>query len=303
MSIKPLPTFMLAGSTVLQPELSQAITSQPNAVRRINSTCVELESYANVALSGHAGMLGVSILIPLICAITLLSIVETTPDMLLAILITSPIIPLLAFLNYLVMGAHRIRGSYIRVNRITRKVYFISPLTPGNVHAVDWNRLVARAGHISRRSSYGPAYRRPLFLIGVDYTLVPPTELCIAFGNTDMPGDERSAQTLWGYLQHFMEYGVSDLPDFVAPQKKLSRRDAATQPYREWYTGVCTMCDGANALLWAPIMIPIWIFLLAFKAYPDSVEAWIQHKVPYTTFPHEIDIICGFDTASPVSLG
>jgi len=46
--------------------------------------------------------------------------------------------------------------------------------------------------------------------------------------------------------------------------------------------------------LWAPAKI-LWLVLIGI---PESLAEFIEYNVPYTSFPKEIDELCGF--AEPV---
>ncbi|KUY92255.1 hypothetical protein WS48_25435 [Burkholderia sp. RF7-non_BP1] len=192
----------------------------------------------------------------------------------------------MAFLFYYASGAHRCRG--------TRKLYFTYPNDLTRLHALDWDQLEVLAGFIPIVSASGYASRHPLYLIGVDHAMDPPTEICAAAGNLGLVDGDRSARALWAYLQAFMAHGPEGLPEPAPLPPRLSRGQATLQPYRDWYTGLRRTLAKPHGKLWTPITIPLWLGWLLINAFPNSVEAWLQYHVPYATFPKEIDELCGF---------
>ncbi|WDY56041.1 DUF6708 domain-containing protein [Pseudomonas sp. PSKL.D1] len=294
MKIKRLPKRLRFAGTKLHHGLHQRIAPQPDGVRRVNETCVELETYANLVQSASAGFIGVSVLASLITAIIIAALVGTDAKTLMGIFIWSPALPCFAVLFYFASGAHRCRGAFIRINRNTRKLYFINPKKPERMHVMDWDHVEGIAGFIPIVTSHGYTSRHPLYLLSVDHAMAPPTEICIACGNLGVIDGDRSARMLWTYLQWFMAKGLEGLPEPPPLKTKPSRREASIQPYREWVTGLRKELGKPYGWLWSPISVPVWLFLLFFNAYPDSVEAWIQYNVPYAAFPRENDVLCGF---------
>jgi len=206
----------------------------------------------------------------------------------------SPALTGIAFIFYITSGAHRSRGAFIRIHRGTRKLYFIYPRQK-RLHVLDWDQLEALAGYVPIVSASGYASRHPLYLLGVDYSMDPPTEICAACGNLGLFDGDRSAKALWSYLQAFMERGPGGLPKPAPLPPRQSRWQETQQPYRDWYAGLRRSLAKPYGMLKAPLTIPLWLGWLLISAFPDSVEAFIQYNVPYTQFPKEIDRLCGFD--------
>ncbi|NIF26638.1 hypothetical protein F3J44_09585 [Pantoea sp. Tr-811] len=294
MKIKNLPKSLKAGGTILPHALNHHILPLPDGVHRINDTCIELETYSNLTRSGSAMFIGLSALLSLIFLVVVAIFVSTDSKVLLIALAWSPLTPCIALAMYFASGAHRCRGAYIRINRITRKLYFIYPNNQKHMHIIDWDKIEAMAGFIPIVSSYGYSSRHPLYLFAIDYRMSPPTEICAACGNLSALDNGRSARALWEYLQRFMSDGIQNLPLPPKRAEKLSRLDSTIQPYREWVKDIQENHSKTRAWLWSPLTIPLAIFLLLFYTYPNSVEAWIQYNVPYVKFPHENDVLCGF---------
>ncbi|MEN5037720.1 DUF6708 domain-containing protein [Pseudomonas sp. TWI929] len=253
-----------------------------------------METYYNITQGGSAGFIGVSLILsPVICLSTGL-IVGIDTEILKGILFTMPMLPCIALIFYFASGAHRCRGAFVRINRITRKVYFIPPKTPNKMLIFDWDQIEGIAGFIPIVTAHTYTSRHPLYLIGIDYTVSPPTELCIACGNLGVIDGSRSARTLWAYLQHFMAYGPEGLPAPPPLTAKLSRREAAIQPYGQWLVDFKKELCQPYGWLKAPITIPIQLTLFLLYACLNSSEAWIQYNVPYVAFPHANDVLCGF---------
>ncbi len=205
-----------------------------------------------------------------------------------------PMLPAVITGLYLISRAHRCRGAYIRLHRATRKLYFVYPHQT-RLHVLDWDQLEVLAGFIPIVSMSGYATRHPLYLIGVDYNMDPPTEICAACGNLGVFDGDRSAKSLFSYLQAFMEHGPEVLPKPPPIPPRLSRREEALQPYRHWYAGLRRTLAKPYGLLKAPVTIPLWLGWLLINAYPESFENFIQYNVPYAKFPKEIDKLCGFE--------
>ncbi|MBK4993636.1 hypothetical protein IAE39_001810 [Pseudomonas sp. S37] len=294
MNTKRIPRNFLFGSTKLYHGLHQDLPPKPDGVRRINTKCIELETYGNHVQGGSAGFIGVSILISGIMSIVYAIIYWPDREMLIAILVWSPALTCFAIVFYFANGAHRCRGTFIRINRLTRKVYYIFPKTPQTMHVIDWDQIEGFAGFIPIVTSHGYTSRHPLYLLGIDYSMSPPTEMCIACGNLGVIDGNRSARTLWAYLQHFMAHGPEDLPPPPSLTAKLSRREAAIQPYREWLQDFKKELCEPYGWLWALVTVPIRLTLFFLLACLNSSEALIQYNVPYATFPHSNDVLCGF---------
>ncbi|SIT31883.1 hypothetical protein SAMN05428937_5154 [Achromobacter sp. MFA1 R4] len=296
-AIKRLPKSFRFGGTPLYVSSSIAIAPQPDGVRRVNETCVELETYANYVQRGAVGFIGMSVIITVatyIVAVFALGIQNMTHERVTAMLAMSPALTVMAFIFYLAGGANRSKGAFIRIHRGTRKLYFVYPRKK-RLHVLDWDQLEALAGYIPIISASGYASRHPLYLIGVDYNMDPPTEICAACGNLGLFDGDRSAKTLWSYLQVFMTHGPEGLPEPAPLPPRRTRIEETLQPYRDWYAGLRRRLAKPFGWLKAPITLPLWLGWLFINAFPDSVEAFIQYNVPYAQFPKEIDRLCGFD--------
>lgn len=295
-NFKRLPKSFRYGGTQLNKGSITDEPPQPDGVRRVSDQCVELESYANLVQSGSASFIGMSAVAALPIMLFIFYLIGFRnliyKDFALAAFFSSLMI-LMAFLFYFASGAHRSRGAFIRIHRGTRKLYFIYPRQK-RLHVLDWDQLEALAGYIPIVSASGYASRHPLYLIGVDHSMDPPTEICAACGNLGLFDGDRSAKALWSYLQAFMERGPEGLPEPAPLPPRRSRWQEAVQPYREWYAGLRRRLLGPYGLLKAPLTIPLWLGWLLINAFPESVEAFIQYNVPYATFPREIDQLCGF---------
>lgn len=294
---KRLPSSLRLGGTPLYRDRPTGESPQPDGVRRVNDRCVELETYANYTHSGAAGYIGMSILIfVIVFVLGVLAIGPATieADTVLGMLTGLPVSTGMAFIFYIASGAHRSRGAFIRIHRGTRKLYFIYPRQK-RLHILDWDQLEALAGYVPIVSASGYTSRHPLYLFGVDYSMDPPTEICAACGNLGLFDGDRSAKTLWSYLQVFMERGPEGLPKPPPLPPRQSRWQETQQPYRDWYAGLRRTLAKPYGMFKAPLTIPLWLGWLLINAFPDSVEAFIQYNVPYTQFPKEIDKLCGFD--------
>ncbi len=294
---KRLPHSLRFGGTSLYRNRPTGEPPQPDGVRRVNDRCVELETYANFTQSGTASFIGMSVILSI--ATFLASLFAVGPEnvdveFILILVAWSPAAPGIAFIFYLASGAHRSRGAFIRIHRGTRKLYFIYPRQK-RLHVLDWDQLEAVAGYVPIVSASGYASRHPLYLFGVDYSMDPPTEICAACGNLGLFDGDRSAKSLWSYLQVFMERGPEGLPKPAPLPPRQSRWRETQQPYRDWYAGLRRRLAKPYGMFKAPLTIPLWLGWLLINAFPDSVEAFIQYNVPYTQFPKEIDRLCGFD--------
>lgn len=298
--IQRLPNNLRLGGTPLQSGRHTGELPQPDGVRRINAQSIELETFTNFTQSGAAGAIGLSLVGAIvICTLMLLAmgienvsvrdVVETA--------LYVPMAPAMISIIYFAGGGHRSRGAFIRIHRGTRKLYFVSSRYK-RLHVLDWDELEALAGYIPIVSASGFASRHPLYLIGVDHTMDPPTEICVACGNLGLFDGDRSAKSLWAYLQAFMAHGPEGLPEPPPLPARLSRKQETLQPYRDWYDGLRRRLATPQGVLKAPITIPLSLGWLLIGTFPDSVEAFIQYNVAYTKFPKEIDQLCGFDEVS-----
>lgn len=298
--IRRLPKSLRFGGTRLHHGYSTGEAPQPDGVRRINAQCIELETFANLTRSGAAIFIGMSMVsavaisIFITCAIRYL-----TPDVVLGVsgwldVIFLPwFLVIFAVIIYFLSGAHRNRGAFIRIHRGTRKLYYTFP-GKTHLHVLDWDQLEVLAGYIPIVSGSGYASRHPLYLIGVDYAFPQPGEVCVACGNLGAYVGDRSAKSLWEYLQLFMAHGPHDLPPPPPPLSNMTRQQAAWRHFHEWRAALRTSLATTKGKLWAPVVVPIRVFWLFFWILPNCLEEYILYNVPYTPFPKEIDELCGF---------
>jgi hypothetical protein len=269
-------------------------------VRRINRQCIELETFANLTRSGAAIFIGMSMVVAVATSALIAILIHyLTPDLVLGIngwfdVILIPwLLVIFAMFCYFVGGTHRSRGAFIRIHRGTRKLYYIFP-GKQHLHILDWDQLEVLAGYIPIVSGSGYASRHPLYLIGIDYGLPEPGEVCVACGNLGVYDGDRSAKSLWEYLQQFMANGPEGLPEPPVQASRMTRREATWRPVHEWKQFLLKSLTTTRGKLWAPVMLPLQVFWLFFWVLPNCLEEFILYHVPYTAFPKGIDELCGF---------
>ena len=296
-NIKRLPNSLRLGGTPLDRAGTASVPPKPDGVRRANESCVELETYANYVHGGAASFVAMSIVVSIVAffaGVIAIGVEDISGEQLMIMLALSPTLTIMALIFYFAGGTHKSRGAYVRVHRGTRKLYFVYPRQK-RTHVLAWDQLEAVAGYIPIISANGYFSRHPLYLIGVDYSMDPPSEVCVACGNLGLFTGDQSAKGLWSYLFSFMENGPQGLPKPALLAPRLSRAEETLKPYRNWYIGLRHKLSQPNGILKAPITIPFWLILLVIEAYPDSFEAFLQYNVPFAQFPEEIDRLCGFD--------
>ncbi|MGO4830650.1 hypothetical protein AB4141_40500, partial [Cupriavidus sp. 2KB_15] len=194
-TIRRLPPSLRLGGTPLYRNHATSEPPKPDGVRRVNDQCVELETYANFTRTSTASFIGMSVVVAIIGSLFSFWAIGmealTAKDIVYTALCSLPVLAF-GFCFYFASGAHRTRGAFIRIHRGTRKLYFIFP-GKERLHVLDWNQLEALAGYIPIVSASGYASRHPLYLIGVDYTMDPSTEICAACGNLGLFDGDRSA--------------------------------------------------------------------------------------------------------------
>lgn len=309
--IKRLPPSLLFGATRLAhgwtvgniESASPESVRQELGIRRINDKCVELESFDNNQRNLWASAIGMMILFSIGGAFFLWLILtygsSGTPrplslEVWLKIVLVPWISVALAFIFYVVTGASRTRGAFIRLNRITRKLYYVAP-RKAHVTVLDWDSLVPLAGYVPIASQTSFTTRHPLYLIGVDDGQSPSAETCIACGNMGWRDEGDSAKQLWEYLQHFMENGVLDLPQPPPVPQRGTRQQAFTRLFHEWAAKFRKDLPTIGSCLRSPFHVCGRVIWLIFMTFPDSLAEWIQYNVPYAQFPKEIDRLCGFE--------
>ncbi|MEG0965387.1 MAG: hypothetical protein RSG92_08385 [Pseudomonas sp.] len=268
----------------------------PTDYDKKNSKCVELETYSNLNKSGAVYFLGMTFNAGLIALILILSKTELsqlTKETLITIIAAPFLSIFVGVAFYLLSGNHRSRGSFIRIHRETRKLYYSSP-GEKHLHVLDWDQLEVLAGYVPIVTGSVNTSRHPLYLIGVDYNLKQPAEICIACGNLGVIDGDRSAKSLWAYLQHFMAHGPEGLPEPPPLPPRMTRRQATFRRFHEWRHALVNSLATTRGKLWAPIMLPLRVFWLIWDVFPDCLGEFIQYNVPYTSFPRHIDELCGF---------
>ena len=226
--IKRLHKSLRFGGTPLHHEYLTDEAPQPDGVRRVNSQCVELETFANLNKSGSASFIGMAIIvaaISVILGISAIGIEQLTAQTAITGVVVSLLWPAFGSIIYLLSGNHRSRGAFIRIHRGTRKLYYIFP-GKKHLHVLDWDRLEVLAGYVPIVTGSVNTSRHPLYLIGVDYNLAKPAEICVACGNLGVFDGDRSAKSLWAYLQHFMAGGPQGLPEPPPLPPRMTRRQA-----------------------------------------------------------------------------
>ncbi|MDG2516762.1 DUF6708 domain-containing protein [Lysobacter soli] len=279
---------------------STGMAPQPDGVRRINNQCVEIECFRNASLAISAPFIGCAISFGIAFFGAMVAILPGPIDLdeTLSFLFASSLPFLFAVALYFLEGAHRSRGTFIRVHRGTRQVYYVANRRK-RLQVFEWDKIEAMAGFIPAPSAGGGyAQFNPLYLIGVDYTMNPPTEVCMMCNNGG-GNDARSAMPLWEYLQLFMAFGPDGLPPPAPIPPRLSRRDTAWKPLRDWWSEKRTGLRAPVGRWLLPLKLPLWGIGLMFWYLPNCLGEYLQYNVPYTAFPKENDELCGFAEPTP----
>ncbi len=310
--IQRLPSGLFIGATMLRHGVLTGEKGPINAwdvgqmlgIRRLNDQCVELQpadTTGNRQLAagwiGRATLIGgmASILMCLSVSIwgkNPLSVVEWLRFLLLGPLVLS----LFGFLFYLFSGAWSNRGTFIRVHRGTRKLYYVAP-GEDDLITLDWDRLVPMAGYMPTFATGVYTTRHPLFLVGVDRSTTPPRERCLICGNLGWRDEGQTAKQLWDYLQRFMAEGAGSLiaPPPVPPRG--TRTQSFTRRLHEWSAELRKELPTAKDRWCSPWRMFCKGFWLVADVFPDALGDWLQYNVPYTRFPKAIDELC--DMPSP----
>ena len=294
-SIKRLPKSLRFGGTPLYHEYLTDEVPQPDGVRRINSQCIELETFANLNKGGSTHFIGMSIAFVVTSSFFVWTITPPpiTNEVWAMILLVPWFMPLFGLGIYFLSGNHRSRGAFIRIHRGTRKLYYIFP-GKKHLHVLDWDRLEVLAGYVPIVTGSVNTSRHPLYLIGVDYNLAKPAEICVACGNLGVFDGDRSAKSLWAYLQHFMAGGPQGLPEPPPLPPRMTRRQATLSHFYQWKSALRNSLSSTRGKLWAPIMLPLRVIWLLWEIFPQCLAEFIQYNVPYTPFPRTVDELCGF---------
>ncbi len=267
-------------------------------IRRVNDQCIELEPYGNIIRNVYASSIGVFFVMGTASAAFLWSITPAPLGIELWLLLLIAPWAMAAFGGVMYLCTRRLfgqyRGGFIRLHRGTRKLYFVTP-RDDRLLTLEWDQIHALAGYIPIVGAAGYTSRYPLYLIAIDWDQTPPKEICVSCGNLGWRDDGVSAKQLWDCLQIFMEHGPAALPKPSPLPPRLSRKQTFLRGYRDWASkfrrDLSTPKGKRWALLWAPAKI-LWLICMVF---PDSIAEFIEYDVPYTSFPKEIDELCGFE--------
>lgn len=301
--VERLPRSLLIGAKGLayrdirRPKPIDAESEGMFAIRRINEHAIELEAFGNLMRNVFAGGIGAML------------VLGTIISMLIGIFVPDPLTPLMVFMLFVspwilaVFGSlpyfltrhysGKFRGGFIRIHRGTRKLYFVSARDE-RLLTLEWDQIQALAGYVPTFSAAGYSSQYPLYLIAVDWTQTPPTEVCVSCGNLGWRDDGDSAQQLWDCLRIYMEHGPDALPKPPPIRRRLSRKQSFLRFYRDWADKFRRDLATPKGKRWAMVVIPAKILALIFIVFPDSVGEFIDYGVPYTSFPKEIDELCGF---------
>ncbi|CAN7716924.1 hypothetical protein [Caballeronia sp. LjRoot31] len=313
-TIQRLPPSLFVGATrlergVLTGEAGKTMpweVSEILGVRRINDQCVELQTADNTGNRElAAGWIGRSMEIAVVgsCFLwALFTFSRANPqgpqgahDWLMIIFIPWLIV-VFALVIYLCSGARSNRGTFIRLHRGTRKLYYVAPGQEDLV-TLDWDRLVPLAGFMPLLSMGVYTTRHPLYLVGLDTSTTPPRERLIVCGNLGWRDEGQSAKQLWDYLQQFMADGPDGLLLPPPVPKRGTRTQAFTRQFHEWAAKFREDLPTAKSRWRSPWLVFWKGFWLITMVFPDSLADWIQYNVPYTRFPKAIDDLC--DMPSP----
>ncbi|NER65504.1 hypothetical protein G3436_18580 [Pseudomonas sp. MAFF212427] len=294
--VKRLPENFRFGSTPLYHFYSTGEKPEADGVRRTTENCIELETFSNSNKAGAAHFIGLSIIVTTLTILLGMSAIgfeKITRETTITAFLIALFPPMIGGAFYFLSGNHRCRGSFIRIHRGTRKVYYIFP-GQKELHILDWDQLEALAGYIPIISGSINTSRHPLYLVGIDHAMKPPTEICLCCGNLGIYDGDRSAKSLWSYLQHFMANGPDGLPEPPPLPARMTRKQATLRHFQEWKSALNNSLSSRRGKRWAPIRLPVRVFWLFWHIFPQCLAEFIQYNVPYTQFPREIDELCGF---------
>ena len=302
--VTKLPSNVLAGASPIPEHNSKYNIDQIKAgcvegglgVRRVNHICLELLSGTNTLKNAHRSAIGVLFLAGLFFDFLYIFIYQESFSGKIVFLMV--FIPMLSsFVGLLLyLSTRNIRGGHVRVNRNSRKIYYV---IPGEKRLVTmrWDEIKPMVGYfpISGGMSGGTVLY-PLLLVGVDWTKSPPQEASVSCGNLGWRDNGESACELFCYIQHFMKYGPQGLPMPGPLPSKMSRKDTFLYGYQQWAKkfreDLSTPKGKRWAVLWAPAKV-LWLITMVF---PDSIGTYLDYTVPEVRFPEEIDLLCGFES-------
>ncbi|MDH0736401.1 hypothetical protein [Achromobacter spanius] len=267
-------------------------------VRRLNEQCIELEPYGNQVRSGYAMAIGFLFVFGTGISVFMWSFIPApiTAEIWLMLFLGPWLAAASGVTWYLFTRLYlgKFRGGFIRIHRGTGKLYFVTPRDE-QLLTLDWAQLTALAGYIPVIGAGGYTSFYPLYLTGIDWESSPPREICIACGNLGWRDDGHSAKLLWDYLQVFMEDGTKFLSIPPPIPSRLSRKKTFFRFYQDWADKFRRDLSTPKGKRWAALLIPAKIIWLIFIVFPDSLAEFIEYNVPYTSFPKEIDALCGFN--------
>ncbi|WP_438859359.1 hypothetical protein [Achromobacter spanius] len=302
-TIKRLPRSLLLGAKTLSKgrpkkiSVPETLIHEAFGVSRVNGHCVELNTYGNTVRNVYASFIGISMVMSVFLSIGILNIIPEPLSwrILLAQIAACSAFIAISVLMYLCVHFlfGKFRGGFIRIHRGTRKLYFVTPRDQ-RLLTLEWDEIRALAGYIPIVSAGGYTSRYPLYLIATDWTQSPPKEICVSCGNLGWRDGGSSAKELWDYLQIFMEHGADALPQPPPIPPRLSRKETVLRFYRDWADKYRRDLATPKGKRWAILVIPAKILALICIVFPDSLAEFIEYNVPYTSFPKEIDALCGF---------
>ncbi|MCS3506963.1 hypothetical protein [Achromobacter sp. JUb104] len=267
-------------------------------IRRVNNQCIELEPYGNVIRNVHANSIGVFFIMGTASSAFIWSITPSPIDIEIWLVLFIAPWAMAAFGGFMYLCTRRLfgkfRGGFIRIHRGTRKLYFVTP-RDGRLMTLEWDQIQALAGYIPTIGAAGYSSHYPLYLIAVDWNQTPPKEICVSCGNLGWRDGGVSAKQLWDCLQIFMQHGSDALPEPPSVPPRLSRKQTFLRCYRNWAERFVHDLSTPKGKRWAPLWIPAKVLWLICIVFPDSLAEFIEYNVPYTSFPKEIDALCGFN--------
>lgn len=276
-----------------------AIVRERLGIRRYNDVALEIASGRHALQHMNVSGIGFFFVIGLMgSAIYLL---QGTHPFLLEDFYSVISLPLMlaGFVGLWYLLTRKYHGSYIRLNRQTRKVYYIFP--GGESVTLDWDELKPLAAHMDIGSLRHSIHYYPLLLLGVDWTRSPPLELFITCGNNGFKGSGEPAFKLWHYMQHFINYGPEGLPPSPPLLPKISRKQSFLDGYIEWAEKFRKDLSTPKGKRWAVLWVPAKVLWLIWVVFPMSVEAYLDHTVPEMQFSEEMDVLCEFKSSSDES--
>lgn len=300
--VQKLPAGALLGAELLSRHRSnEPVSADPLHIRdelgvqRMNDDCLELGSGGHLVKSIYGSAIGVLFVMgigaSLLTSLMLPGQLSGIDWLLMAL---APVFGA-TFGALLYAGTRGVRGSFVRVNRETQKVYYVFPRNEQLV-TLDWDALQALAGYVPIVGAAGYSSRHPLCLVGIDWTQSPPAEVSVSCGKLGWRDQGASARELWDYVQRFMQDGPRGLPTPPPLPPRMSRKQTFLYGYRQWAKkfreDLATPKGKRWKLVWAPAKV-LWLITIVF---PDSIGDYLDYTIPDIMFPKQIDQLCGFDS-------